>query len=1020
MSNNRPPPPNGQVLSLVSALSSPENHALHIQAIQARDQALSASPDSYSNLCLQLALLLLASDHTPADQIFNSIIQPSDLEAWRQTDATSVQKIQQDPQQWVPFGQMAGLILKNALTRPPIFSQEHRQADVSAGPVAEQLKECLLLAALTCQHAELRAVASSIVAEIAVSTDGVQPALHVQSWPELIPRLLAPLQQSQLNPHAVDGALATIRKVLEDAPSELGSQQVDSVVSVLMPLLQQPIHDNCRVQILESLASCLLSNDLPSALVLHMDAYIHSLLSACSSSAPQVRQWACRNFVALLELRPDVLAKYSFGTVVQTVLQCTCDSDRTVALDACEFWLTFCSLDDVHLEYSNIQETVQALLPQLIPVLLNNIVYGPDQQQELMAKNALELEESAASQHAHKPIFHKSRAQRAGGEDDEDGDDDDDMGDEEDGNAWTLRKCAAASLDSLAALYGPDHVLPTLLPALEQGLSSQDTWVQEACILALGAVAEGCHDEMRLSQLHPFLLEQLSSNTLPQLQSTAAWTLGRYAGWAVEQVQTGQVGHLLAQMTQVFLELLVQTGHEQVQVACCSAFGVLVEAAGDLMAPYLEPIYQQLVVALGRFYPTQVRSLLMLFDVFGIMADCCGPAIAEGNLPSIYVGPLLQTFDAIASHDQTTLLLPLMEALASIAVTSGTNFQPYALQSFENAMCIIEMTTLALATTDGDNGNNLLNNEEVYDPIICSTDLLDGMVEGLGISFLALVNSSSRYGPHFLTVLHSLCRHDVGGVRMSALALLGDLARNAPALLEPALPELLREAVASTDPTMQSPSVCTNAVWAVGEICVRCEGNPQLVEPVGPALLQNLLGLLTDNVVSGLAENAAACVGRLAKVHPQLVAADLDRLLLGWCDGMGKIIDPRERRDAYEGFLRVVYANPNALQQAANTSRRELADVMVVILVCIATWHVPSELTFEGATVEKVTYDANGNGDSDYSHFRPFPPTEAELGKALAKFMQDMKVSVGDETWQLVQRRLPVNVRRLVREAYQI
>ena len=39
-SSNIPPPPNGQVLSLVSALSQTANHDLHVQAIAARDQAL--------------------------------------------------------------------------------------------------------------------------------------------------------------------------------------------------------------------------------------------------------------------------------------------------------------------------------------------------------------------------------------------------------------------------------------------------------------------------------------------------------------------------------------------------------------------------------------------------------------------------------------------------------------------------------------------------------------------------------------------------------------------------------------------------------------------------------------------------------------------------------------------------------------------------------------------------------------------------------------------------------------------
>ncbi len=45
---------------------------------------------------------------------------------------------------------------------------------------------------------------------------------------------------------------------------------------------------------------------------------------------------------------------------------------------------------------------------------------------------------------------------------------------------------------------------------------------------------------------------------LPQVKCICAWTVGRYATWAVEQVQTGAQGHLLAQMTEVYSQRLVE------------------------------------------------------------------------------------------------------------------------------------------------------------------------------------------------------------------------------------------------------------------------------------------------------------------------------------------------------------------------------------------------------------------------------------------------------------------------------
>jgi transportin-1 len=153
--------------------------------------------------------------------------------------------------------------------------------------------------------------------------------------------------------------------------------------------------------------------------------------------------------------------------------------------------------------------------------------------------------------------------------------------------------------------------------------------------------------------------------------------------------------------------------------------------------------------------------------------------------------------------------------------------------------------------------------------------------------------------------------------------------------------------------------------------------------------------------IPGLAENVAATTGRLASVNPNFVAADLPRFLLGWCEAMAKIADATERRDAYTGFIRAVYANPNAIQKASNN----VADTISSILFAVVSWHMPQ-----------------GEGPRDFVNvqFEPFPQNEAELGQNLSKLVQDIKASVGDDTWQVVQRQLPVNVRRLLREVYNL
>ena len=1074
-----PPPPSAQALHLISALSNPEPANVHVQALRARDEALSASLASYGELCLQLAFCLVGCDNP---QFMLSRVQS--LESWQQQDPQNFARlVQQDGQGfndtlWIPFGQMAGLVLKNALIRPPVSAEGHLMA-LESGSLADHLKETLLYA-LGCQNVALRSVASSVIATTAVSTRQIQPALHIRQWPHLVSTLIQHLQPAQDTTCIQEGSLSTLQKMMEDGPTQLDQEGLDALVPALLRFLNPSLsNEQAKIHALKTLSTCLALSQLPSSLVLHFSSYLEALSNlAIQDPSIEVRKWVCKSLVTMLEIRTEYIQAH-LEPVARFLLDCTKGESVELASEACEFWLTFSSLDESVVTPA-MMDTIQAMLPQLIPVLLHCMVYQPEQRVEILARNELDLQSDRNE--TLRPVFHRSRANASSqpkqqpsmsqaNDDDEDEDVDDDgyeQDDEtgfddadDDGHEWTLRKCAAASLDALANLYGAEPLLPTLLPELERALAqTTDPWIQEASILALGAIAEGCFEEMspHLSQLHPYLMNHMETThnpssaqtnpptppSLPQVSCIAAWTLGRYAPWAVQQVQSGAQGHLLAQMTEVFMHRLTTDPNRRVQVAVCSALSQVVEAAGDLLTPYLPHIYRALASLLSPTPRVSGRTLLLVLDLFGNLADCCGPSIAEGELPSIYMPPIMNLWNQLANQDPTDrTLLPLMECLASISMTSGKNFQPYALECFENSMGIIEAVQLILASNAsmnaGTSSNNpldppIVDNEEEADPIICATDLLDGLVEGLGSNFPALIASSQRFGGtsnplHFVTVVHTLCQHDLAGVRMSALALLGDLARSAPQVLEPVLSDLLQHSLLTNMDPIQ-PTVCNNAVWAMGEICVRCQGlQPQPLEPFVPALMQNLIALLMGNGVlgdsssggvngnhstgmhaprgcdiPGVAENAAACAGRLAKVNPAFVAPDLARFLMGWCDGMAKISDPDERRDAFQGFIQVLYTNPQAISQASVN----VPDAVACILFAVITWHMPPQVSDRSIVL------LNGG---EYS-FLPFPAHEVELQASVRGLVHDMKNFVGEEVWATVQRNLPVNVRRLLRENY--
>lgn len=286
-----PPAPDGQVLSLVAALSNALNHELHVQAIRARDEALSSSPETYGNLCTQLAYLMAGSDR-PGELIQR--MDPAQLQHFQQSDPATAQRLHSDFASWTVFGQMAGLILKEALLHPPKLNDG--TALYLQAPAVDQVKMALQYC-LGCAHPELRNVASTVLATTAVSTDSVQPSLSIHAWPHLIDFLLDNLHQTD-NPGLVEGSLSTVRKILEDGPHELNPTQLDAVLPVLLRFLASP-DERSKTSALQAIVACLTEGLMPSALVAHFGDYLAALSSLAQDPSVRVRKWVCRSIVTL-------------------------------------------------------------------------------------------------------------------------------------------------------------------------------------------------------------------------------------------------------------------------------------------------------------------------------------------------------------------------------------------------------------------------------------------------------------------------------------------------------------------------------------------------------------------------------------------------------------------------------------------------------------------------------------------------------------------------------------------------
>ena len=300
-------------------------------------------------------------------------------------------------------------------------------------------------------------------------------------------------------------AFNALEKACEDYPRKLdieinGTWPLEYMIPKFLVLSEHPSPK------MRAHAIACLSYFVPigcQSLFAHIDTFIACLFKRASDEDPVVRRHVCQALVLLLASRPEKLMP-EMNNVAEYMLYSTKDKHENVALEACEFWLTFA-------EDPDLAPYLHPLLAKVAPVLLDCMVYSeddllwlqgdeedaavPDKETDIKPRHyggkshGLEHEANGEGEGAQKRVG--AYGEEIGEDDDEDDYDlDDDEFAEEMSTEWNLRKCAAAALDVLAVRFGPD-LMNVLLEHLKTKLWSDDWLQRESGILALGAMAEG-------------------------------------------------------------------------------------------------------------------------------------------------------------------------------------------------------------------------------------------------------------------------------------------------------------------------------------------------------------------------------------------------------------------------------------------------------------------------------------------------------------------------------------------------
>lgn len=755
--------------------------------------------------------------------------------------------------------------------------QQNMRTDVS--DVVEYVKQ-MALVSIQDKSSLVRKTVGTLISTL-VSLDSLA------SWPELLPCLVGLLETNDGN--ACEGVMNALIKICEDM-TEL--RDPDSPLNhIVLKLFNFLGHNDTKVR--STAVTCInmfISNKSVTFLQ-NFDYFMNVLFEISNDNDPEVCRQVCQAFVKLLEQKVDSLLPYIKPVIEYMILK---TQDENVALQATDFWHTLS-------EQAICKEVLGPYLPKLVPVLVSNMKFTDFDIAVL--KGDIDDEAVEDRDEDIKPRFYRQKT--LDNEREECSDEEEIIGD------WNIRKSNAAALDTFAQIFKED-LLPVILPILNETLFHNDWVIKESGILALGAISEGCMSGIiqHLNDLIPYLI-QCMSHKRSLIRVITCWTLSRYYEWVVSEASNVYLEQILSGLLHRMLD-----SNKKVQESACSALAKLEEVASFKLINHLEAILKTFVFAFSKY---QRRNLSLLYDAVGTLANYVGSCLNSQEYINLLMPPLIDKWNK--TNDEDRDLFCLFECITSVAVALKHGFIPFAEPVFKRSLVLIEKTLAQQMAKEKDPKNDDLPEYEV-EFIICSLDLVSGLVGGLGPQMEPLIRNSN-----LLNLLYQCMQNSTPEVRQSSFSLLGDMARNCFPCIYPVWGNFIPVIVCNINP--QCLPVCNNATWAIGEICVKVDGSE--LNPYVDLIIKQLVAIINSgNRI--LVDIAAIALGRIGNVCPVEVSAVLDQFSRVWCLSAGNIRDRYEKESTFKGMCQVIIIRPVGI----------LRD-LYLFCNAIATWDDPGD-----------------------------------------------------------------------------
>ncbi|XP_049823966.1 transportin-2-like [Aethina tumida] len=757
---------------------------------------------------------------------------------------------------------LSGILLKNNISNLyGTFTEEN---------IIKIREECLGLLNDPCR--EVRQSISNIIIFIAKDS--------LKTWPDLLNYLLKAFTCQE---DYSEIALTTLSRICEDLITNQKPQdEIFTVTKEVFPKLVNYLgEEKCTMKY----AIVKLTNQFMQDYFqimkqsIDMNQYLRYVMNFANSDDVEMQKNVCHTFLIFVDNQEEAVLPHLHDVIVYLLDKSQSDN-QDLALQACEFWLSTTKL-------SSCKEILSGYIDKLLPILLKNMKYskyelniikdslGSDANNEDLSKDIT-------------PFHFRDRNNSIQDEyfsDDEGEQHSDDFDDFYIG--WTLRKCSAASLDSLAVKFG-DDLLTVLVPYLNEILHHDDYLIKESAILALGAIAEGCMNGLKphLPFLTQFLITAMNQDH-SIVRVITCWTLSRYVNWIVNVENSPNV-YFIPVMTILVKHFI--DDNKRVQRAALSAFCIFEEEAQLKLVPYIDFILEGFQLGFQKFH---YRSLYLLYDAIGVLAQSVGNQLCKEEYVLKLMPPLMQKFSECDNYYDDHFIA-VLECLSNLIPALETSFLPYSEVVYCHCLQLINDTLIASL--------NFQENPAECDPpdkepMNVAHDVLYSMAMGLKDHFIKYVTNSN-----LITLLYTTMQDGSNLIRQTSIALYGELVMLCFPLLATNISDYIPLIVKNLDEHYDG--VCNNAAWVIGKLCSVMGSN---IRPYLTNILAAFIFILKSPAIHRtMHKTVAISLCTVFYVCPDVNIPDIDEVIKNCCMLIRNVRDSDEKDLAFRGLCQVV------------------------------------------------------------------------------------------------------------------